>query len=67
MLPAVTREDQSGPHLFQFFNDPCLLILPCLHDGRNCVQALMAEEGANTDALKPKQLQHPDGLASHAS
>lgn len=67
MLPAVTRQDQSTPHLIQVFDDPCLFILPRLHNRWDCVKALMAKEGAGADALKPEQLQHPDRLGSHAT
>ena len=66
-LPAVTREDQSTPNLLQLCNDPSLLILPGLHDGRDCVTTLMAEKSTGTDALQPKQFQHPDCLSSHAA
>jgi len=55
------------PNLLQLSDDPFLLILPGLHDGRNCVEALMAEKSAGTDALQPKQSQHSDGLSSHAA
>lgn len=67
ILPAVTGEDQSTPSLLQLSDDPLLLILPGLYDGRDSVQALMAEKSAGTYALQSKQLQHPYGLSSHAS
>lgn len=67
ILPAVTRPDQSTPSLLQLPDDPPLLIPPGLHDGRDSVIALMAEKSARTYALQSKQLQHPDGLSSHAT
>ena len=44
-----------------------MLRLPGINDGWDRIEALVAKVGSGTDALQPKQLQHPNGLGSHAA